>query len=102
MAVIVGGVVNEDADGAELFANRDDGGFQRIDVGDVAADEVSVDLCGEGITLGFEQVDEADAGALAGKGADDVGANARCAAGDEDNPAGEAGIAVEDRNFSRL
>lgn len=102
MTIVIGRIVDEDADRPERLTDLGDGGLEGRNVGDVAANEESADRIGQRLALVFEDVDEADFRALCGEGADDIGADAGGAAGDEDDPAGKAGVNGEGGNFSGL
>jgi hypothetical protein len=97
VALVVGGVVEEDAGGAVGAGGLVHRGLERRRVGDVAAEEENLgpgargDLGGEG--AGVLDVDEGHAGALGGEALDQRGADAAAAAGDEDRGAGEVRVA---------
>src|SRR5471030_655541 len=97
MAVVVGGVVDQDVDGAVLLRDAGEGGRQRIEVGQVAV--VEGGWYRRAAQIVFElargvvgDVDEEDVGALFGEGVDQGRADAGAAAGDHHALAGQAGV----------
>ena len=98
VAVVAGGVVDEDGDVADFGVGLVDGGLELRDVADVALEEVRSVVCVGGNFFGEElawfggDVEEGDFGVLAGECFGEGGANAAAAAGDEDGFAGEVGV----------
>ena len=73
MALIVGGIVDEDGDGAEGFRCRSDRILQRLDVGDVALAEphIALEPRRELLARILGDIDKGDLRALLGKFLDD-------------------------------
>ena len=91
VALVVGGVVDEDVDGGVGGEDLIDGGLEGGEVGEVAVDVLRSGAAfggeggDEGVGGGVLDVEEGDAGALAGEVGDEGRADAGCAAGDEDD-----------------
>jgi hypothetical protein len=101
VALVVGGVVGQDADGSQRIGRGGHRGAQRVDVAQVAAAEP-----GGGQALGRDRVggracgvpvdvEEAHPRALAGEMRDLGRADAAAAAGDQDRLAAQAGVGRE-------
>ena len=89
MAVVVGGVVDQDLHPAPVGAQAGDGGLGAIDVGQVLVDEAHAVAAarqpgGERLGRFRLDVDEGHARALRGERRDDELADAGAAAGDQD------------------
>src|SRR6516225_9580783 len=97
MAVVVGSVVDEHADGTDFRPDSRDRGSQRGDVGNVAMEEAravfgAIQALGESLRGRVLDVDEGDAGIVLSERRDDGRTDAGAAAGDERNAIGETGI----------
>lgn len=91
VALVVGDVVDQHVDAAHRFGQPRDRRLQRGHVGHVAGLEVHALQAGRQRGAGARiAVDEADAAALFGEGAHDVGADAAGAAGDDHALAAQA------------
>ena len=100
LAMVVGGVVDEHGDRPHALANLLHRRFERGDVGEVALKKERRKV--RGADLGDEvlgrfdgDVDKGDIGLLLGEGFDHRRADARPAAGDEDDLVDERGVAGE-------
>ena len=97
VALVVGGVIDQDRDRAELLARFRDCGLQRHDVGHVAVKKkrrpaLALHRRRHRFALRALHVDESDARVIAREGAHDVGADAGRAAADEHIAPGKTGI----------
>ena len=106
IALVVGGVVDEDSGRAERGADFVERGAQRVDIGQIAAhDERLVgtlrEAVGEGDAGVFLQVEKPDARLVLGKRADERSADAAGAAGDDDRAAVERIVAGEGHRGAR-
>jgi len=97
VALIVGGIVDEDVDGGVVCEDGVDGGFRRRNVREIAVDvfggraALDGERVHEGVCGFVIDVEESDAGALASEVCDDGFADAGGAAGDEDDTVSKAG-----------
>jgi hypothetical protein len=90
--LVVGRVVDENTDRPLPPAHFLYGRKQRINIRDVAADESRAGFFGERAAGVVLHVDKADLAAVGRKGAHDIGADARRAAGHKDDTALEAWV----------
>ncbi len=100
LALVVGGVVDEHGDRPHALANLLHRRFERGDVGEVALKKQrrrvgGADLGDEVLGRFDGDVDKSHIGLLLGEGLDHRGADARAAAGDEDDLVDERGVAGE-------
>ena len=101
VATIVRRVVDENADRTEVRSHAFDCRLQRDDVAQVDGNKQGIvrTVPGQRRRKGLARIpvdiQEADLGGLFDEMRDDAGADATCAAGDEDDAIGEAGIARE-------
>ena len=102
VALVVGGVVDQDSDRAEVGTGLLDGRFQGVNIGHIAMDELRARLRCEGIAGLRLDVHERHFHRVGGKGAHDIGADARGAAGHKGSSSSQAGVGSEVRNGPAL
>ena len=97
MTLVMGGVVDEDIDRAVRLARLGDAGAQRRDIGEidvqkVRAETLALELAREARTFLDLDIEEHDDGFLLREAPHDRFADARCAAGDQNDLPGEIRI----------
>ena len=106
VALVVGGVVDQDRDRTELLPRLRNRGLQRGDLGHVALKKkrrsaLALHRRRHRFALLPLDVDESDTGAVSREGAHKVGADSGCAAADEHRAPGETGIDGEGQTATR-